>query len=73
MFGLLNAEKNAGMSLTESYAMLPTAAVSGFYFAHPDAQYFAVGKIEQDQVQDYAKRKGWDKAAAEKWLAPLLG
>ena len=73
LFELLNAEKNAGMSLTESYAMLPTAAVSGFYFAHPDAQYFAVGKIEQDQVQDYAIRKGWDKATAEKWLAPLLG
>ncbi len=73
LFDLLNAPKNAGMTLTESFAMLPTAAVSGFYFAHPDAQYFAVGKIEQDQLQDYAGRKGWDKTTAEKWLAPLLG
>ncbi|MEO6022684.1 MAG: methionine synthase [Burkholderiales bacterium] len=73
LFDLLNAPQNAGMTLTESFAMLPTAAVSGFYFAHPDAQYFAVGKIEQDQLQDYAGRKGWDKTTAEKWLAPLLG
>ena len=73
LFELLNAPKNTGMTLTESFAMLPTAAVSGFYFAHPDANYFAVGKIEQDQLQDYAVRKGWDKATAEKWLAPLLG
>ena len=73
LFELLNAQENAGMILTESYAMLPTAAVSGFYFGHPDAQYFAVGKIEKDQLNDYAERKGWDTAAAEKWLAPLLG
>ena len=73
LFELLNAQENAGMILTESYAMLPTAAVSGFYFGHPDAQYFAVGKIEKDQLNDYAERKGWDTATAEKWLAPLLG
>ncbi len=73
LFELLNAQENAGMILTESYAMLPTAAVSGFYFGHPDAQYFAVGKIEKDQLNDYAARKGWDTPTAEKWLAPLLG
>ena len=73
LFELLNASENAGMILTESYAMLPTAAVSGFYFGHPDAHYFAVGKIDNDQLNDYAKRKGWDKPTAEKWLAPLLG
>jgi 5-methyltetrahydrofolate--homocysteine methyltransferase len=61
------------MILTESYAMLPTAAVSGFYFSHPDAHYFAVGKIDNDQLQDYAGRKNWDRTTAEKWLAPLLG
>ena len=73
LFELLNAQENAGMILTESYAMLPTAAVSGFYFGHPDARYFAVGKIEKDQLSDYAARKGWDTPTAEKWLAPLLG
>ena len=73
LFELLNAQQNAGMILTESYAMLPAAAVSGFYFGHPDAQYFAVGKIEKDQLSDYAARKGWDTPTAEKWLAPLLG
>jgi 5-methyltetrahydrofolate--homocysteine methyltransferase len=73
LFDLLNAPKNAGMTLTESYAMLPTAAVSGFYFGHPDAHYFAVGKIDKDQLNDYAERKGWDTPTAEKWLAPLLG
>ena len=73
LFELLNAPENAGMILTESYAMLPTAAVSGFYFGHPDAQYFAVGKFEKDQLNDYAARKGWDTPTAEKWLAPLLG
>jgi 5-methyltetrahydrofolate--homocysteine methyltransferase len=73
LFDLLNASENAGMTLTESYAMLPTAAVSGFYFGHPDAQYFAVGKIDKDQVADYAARKHWDAPTAEKWLAPLIG
>ena len=73
LFELLNAPENVGMILTESYAMLPTAAVSGFYFGHPDAQYFAVGKIDRDQIQDYALRKNWDTATAERWLAPLIG
>lgn len=61
------------MTLTDSFAMLPTAAVSGFYLAYPESQYFAVGKVGRDQVEDYARRKGWDIATAEKWLAPNLG
>jgi 5-methyltetrahydrofolate--homocysteine methyltransferase len=72
LFKLLDAGKNADMQLTESFAMLPTAAVSGFYFSHPQARYFAVGKIERDQVADYAHRKGMDLAQAERWLAPAL-
>jgi 5-methyltetrahydrofolate--homocysteine methyltransferase len=72
LFRLLDAEKSAAMVLTESYAMLPTAAVSGFYFAHPEAHYFAVGKIGKDQLEDYARRKGMDIATAERWLAPNL-
>jgi len=72
LFDLLQAQQNAGISLTESFAMLPTAAVSGFYFSHPDAKYFATGKIDRDQVADYAKRKGWSTAKAERWLAPVL-
>ncbi|HEX7558706.1 MAG TPA: vitamin B12 dependent-methionine synthase activation domain-containing protein, partial [Usitatibacter sp.] len=72
LFRLLDAGKNADMRLTESFAMLPTAAVSGFYFSHPQARYFAVGKIERDQVADYAHRKGMDLAQAERWLAPAL-
>ncbi|MDP2379640.1 MAG: vitamin B12 dependent-methionine synthase activation domain-containing protein, partial [Pseudohongiella sp.] len=73
LFELLKAPKNAGITLTESFAMLPTAAVSGFYFAHPGSTYFAVAKIDRDQVEDYARRKGWDMQTAEKWLAPNLG
>jgi 5-methyltetrahydrofolate--homocysteine methyltransferase len=73
LFALLDATGNAGMTLTESFAMLPTAAVSGFYFSHPDSQYFAVGKVERDQVEDYAHRKGWDLTTAQTWLAPNLG
>ncbi|MHB1292436.1 MAG: methionine synthase [Sulfuricella sp.] len=73
LFELLKAPENAGITITESFAMLPTAAVSGFYFAHPESTYFALGKIGRDQVEDYAKRKGWDVATAEKWLAPVLG
>jgi 5-methyltetrahydrofolate--homocysteine methyltransferase len=73
LFRLLDAERNAGMRLTESFAMLPTAAVSGWYFAHPEAKYFAVGKIGRDQLEDYAKRKGWSVEQAERWLAPNLG
>jgi 5-methyltetrahydrofolate--homocysteine methyltransferase len=72
LFDLLDAPNTADMTLTESYAMLPTAAVSGFYLSHPEARYFAVGKIERDQVADYAHRKGMDLAACERWLAPVL-
>jgi 5-methyltetrahydrofolate--homocysteine methyltransferase len=60
------------MILTDAYAMLPTASVSGFYFSHPQSRYFAVGKIERDQVADYAHRKGMDLAQAERWLSPIL-
>lgn len=72
LFSLLNATEAAGIQLTESYAMWPGAAVSGLYFSHPDSQYFGVGKIDADQVADYAVRKGWDMKTAEKWLAPIL-
>ena len=72
LFTLLDAPKNAGMTLTESYAMLPAAAVSGFYLAHPAASYFAVGRIGRDQIEDYARRKGMSVAEAERWLAPYL-
>jgi 5-methyltetrahydrofolate--homocysteine methyltransferase len=72
LFRLLDAERNAGMRLTESFAMLPASAVSGFYLSHPDASYFAVGKIGRDQVEDYAKRAGMTVGEAEKWLAPYL-
>jgi 5-methyltetrahydrofolate--homocysteine methyltransferase len=72
LFRLLDAERNAGIQLTESFAMLPTAAVSGFYIGHPDSRYFAVGKIERDQAADYAHRKGMDLAVVERWLAPVL-
>ena len=69
---LLNAEANTGMVLTESYAMWPGAAVSGWYFSHPDARYFAVAQIQHDQLKSYADRKGWDLIEAEKWLGPNL-
>jgi len=72
LFALLQAEANADMRLTESYAMLPASAVSGFYLSHPDAAYFAVGKIGRDQVEDYARRKGMRIEDAERWLAPNL-
>ncbi|MGC2165220.1 MAG: methionine synthase [Gallionella sp.] len=72
LFDLLQAPKNAGIALTESFAMLPTAAVSGFYFSHPEAKYFATGKVDKDQVADYARRKGWTVEEAERWLAPVL-
>jgi 5-methyltetrahydrofolate--homocysteine methyltransferase len=72
LFDLLQAEAGAGMELTSSYAMLPTASVSGLYLSHPEAVYFAVGRIEKDQVEDYARRKGWDMATAERWLRPIL-
>jgi 5-methyltetrahydrofolate--homocysteine methyltransferase len=72
LFRLLQAEANAGMALTESYAMTPPASVSGLYFGHPQSHYFGVGKIDRDQVKDYARRKGWDVETAERWLAPIL-
>ena len=72
LFDLLDAPGAAGMALTESFAMTPPAAVSGLYFAHPDSHYFGVGRIEKDQVEDYARRKGWTVAEAERWLAPIL-
>lgn len=72
LWDLIDPVNNAGMTITESYAMLPTAAVSGFYFAHPESRYFGLGKIDQDQVEDYAERKGWDKQTAERWLGPAL-
>ena len=73
LWTLLDVEAQTGINLTESYAMLPTAAVSGWYFAHPDSNYFGVGKIGPDQVDSYAQRKGMSKDDAERWLAPNLG
>jgi len=72
LFRLLDATNNAGIVLTEGFAMVPTAAVSGWYFAHPDSQYFVVGRLTREQVEDYAKRKRWTLAEAERWLAPNL-
>ncbi|WP_288415340.1 methionine synthase [uncultured Novosphingobium sp.] len=72
LFDLLNAQENAGITLTESQAMLPTSAVSGFYFAHPESQYFGVARIGRDQVEDYAARRGVDLPIAERWLRPNL-
>jgi 5-methyltetrahydrofolate--homocysteine methyltransferase len=72
LFRLLEAEANAGMALTESFAMTPPASVSGLYFGHPQSHYFGVGKIDPDQAEDYARRKGWELATAERWLAPIL-
>ncbi len=70
---MIKAEQNSGITLTESYAMHPAASVSGWYFSHPDARYFGVGKINRDQVQDYAHRKGVEIHHMERWLAPNLG
>jgi 5-methyltetrahydrofolate--homocysteine methyltransferase len=72
IFDLLQAEENAGMQLTESFAMSPAAAVSGLYFAHPDSQYFVVGRVSKEQVSDYAHRRGRSLREAERWLAPVL-
>jgi len=72
LFSLLDARRNADMRLTESFAMLPPASVSGFYLSHPQSSYFAVGKIGRDQLEDYARRAGLSVAEAEKWLAPYL-
>ncbi len=73
LFDLLHAEANAGIRLTENFAMLPASSVCGLYLSHPAADYFSVGKINRDQVQDYARRKGMDIAVVEKWLSPNLG
>ncbi|MFA6220625.1 MAG: methionine synthase [Erythrobacter sp.] len=72
LFELLDAPANAGLALTENFAMYPTAAVSGFYFGHPEAQYFGVARIGRDQLEDYARRRGVDMATAERWLRPNL-
>jgi 5-methyltetrahydrofolate--homocysteine methyltransferase len=72
LFRLLDATRATGIELTESFAMTPPSSVSGLYFANPAAHYFGVGKIDRDQVADYARRKGWDMAMAERWLAPIL-
>ena len=68
-----DADRTAGIRLTESFAMFPTAAVSGWYFSHPEARYFGVGQIDRDQAANYAQRKGMSVEEAERWLAPNLG
>ncbi|HEX4895737.1 MAG TPA: methionine synthase [Solimonas sp.] len=73
LWQLLDVERHTGITLTESMAMWPGASVSGWYYAHPEAQYFVLGRLAKDQVADYARRKGWDLATAERWLAPNLG
>jgi 5-methyltetrahydrofolate--homocysteine methyltransferase len=72
LFELLGAERRIGVTLTENYAMWPGSSVSGFYIAHPDAHYFGVAKVERDQVEDYARRKGMSVAEVERWLSPVL-
>jgi 5-methyltetrahydrofolate--homocysteine methyltransferase len=72
LFRLLDAEETAGVSLTESYAMWPGSSVSGIYLSHPESYYFGVAKVERDQVEDYAKRKGMDVSQVERWLGPVL-
>ena len=72
IFDLLQAEQNTGLQLTESFAMYPAAAVSGLYFAHPNSQYFIVGRISKEQVEDYAHRRGQSLREVERWLAPVL-
>jgi 5-methyltetrahydrofolate--homocysteine methyltransferase len=72
LFDLLDAEANTSITLTESFAMHPGASVSGWYFSHQKARYFGVGRIERDQIEDYAQRKGWTVEEAERWLAPNL-
>ena len=72
LWSMLQPDKNIGLNITESFAMFPTAAVSGWYFSHPESRYFGVGKIDKNQVKDYARRKGWSLEEAERWLAPNL-
>ncbi len=73
LFDLVGGEETTGIRLTETFAMTPAASVSGFYFAHPEAHYFAVGRLGRDQVEDYARRKGLTVEETERWLAPNLG
>ena len=73
MFKLLDPKQDFGVTMTEHFAMFPTAAVSGWYFANPNAHYFAVGKIEKDQVESYAQRRNKDMEYTERWLSPALG
>ncbi len=73
LFDLIAAESNAGITLTESFAMMPAASVSGLYFSHPESRYFGVSRIERDQVEDYALRKGMSVESVERWLSPVLG
>lgn len=73
LWKLIDPERNAGIRITESFAMYPAAAVSGWYLSHPQSRYFGLGKINADQVQDYARRKGMDVRTAERWLSPVLG
>ena len=72
LFKMLDAERRAGIHLTESFAMWPGSSVSGLYFSNPESRYFGVGKIERDQLEDYARRKGWSIGEAERWLSPIL-
>jgi 5-methyltetrahydrofolate--homocysteine methyltransferase len=73
LFNLLNATKYTGIELTESMAMTPASSVSGLYFSHPESRYFPLGRIDQEQANDYATRKGWSLETVEKWLSPNLG
>jgi 5-methyltetrahydrofolate--homocysteine methyltransferase len=73
LFELLDAKKRVGIKLTESYSMSPASSVSGMYYAHPESRYFAVGKIDRDQVEDYAGRKKMSVSDVERWLSPVLG
>jgi 5-methyltetrahydrofolate--homocysteine methyltransferase len=73
LWELLDVKANAGIELTESMAMWPGASVSGWYLSHPQSQYFVVGRVGRDQVAEYAQRKGWTVAEAERWLSPNLG
>jgi len=73
LWELIEPNRNAGIEITDSYAMMPASSVSGWYFSHPKSQYFGTGKIQRDQVEDYAERKKLDKRVVERWLAPVLG
>jgi len=72
LFSLLEVEANAGIKLTDNFAMLPAASVSGLYFSHPESRYFGIGKVGQDQAEDYARRKQMDMTKIKRWLAPHL-